>query len=782
MLKILDAGAEYTHKSTAEEDFLEQTRKFFLETYQELNCIGAPKTMTPDEERSVIEEEASDVEIEAPVVESETAAMKFTTLDVEVEASDVEIEALAVESETAAMKFRTTDVEVEASDVEIEAVELETKGSEMEEPAVVVGTAGVSWLFDLVKTAEAGIEDFNETVAAGMLAQEGETTQVEEDPLEIEVEDITSEGVAEAVNIEEEALEVIKSPTAKEKRETLKKIRAEGPGLRDCFVGDLTYFQIFKKHAGYGTLTVEVKAPKAESQVSEWKGAKQTVSCIYNPEIAGKYIINIKWEKEHIMGSPFKIKVDRQIEIFDWTLEIESLADEDETVPFIEIDEVPVEQTEMPAIEIEIPDIEHETTPVEVEPPASGTKRTSLKEKKPGLFLRLFRPAAKIETPADKVETPDVEAEVPNVKNEGQDNEIEELVVESETSTMEIERPAIEVETPDVEAEAPNVQNEGQDNEIGALVVESETSTMEIERPAEEVETPDVEIDLSDVSVELTLVEEEPQAAKIKPFTRFLRLFRPAKFEKPGHQQESVEVETPNVELYRSAVEVEKPSVQVDTPIAEVESPDVEVGRPVVEVETKTLEIETPVVKIETPVVEIEMPTIDYETPAVKLELPDVEIETPNVEIEMPAIEYETPAVELESPNVEVELTLEVEPQAVKIKTFARFLRLFRPAKVDMTADEYETVEVETPNVEFERSAVEVEKKALEKETPIVEVETPNVEIQYDTPIVDVKTPRHVKHKTAGVEIETPDGQDETTNVEFETPAVEAQFYITRVT
>ena len=31
-----------------------------------------------------------------------------------------------------------------------------------------------------------------------------------------------------------------------------------------------------------------------------WKGADRTVNCRYNPEVPGKYTINIKWEDEHV--------------------------------------------------------------------------------------------------------------------------------------------------------------------------------------------------------------------------------------------------------------------------------------------------------------------------------------------------------------------------------------------------------------------------------------------------------------------------------------------------
>ncbi|XP_063687121.1 filamin-B-like isoform X2 [Bolinopsis microptera] len=86
-------------------------------------------------------------------------------------------------------------------------------------------------------------------------------------------------------------------------------IWAEGPGLMDSFVGDQGDFQVFTRDAGHGTLSVRVNGPKDKFRVDMWKGAERTVNCRYNPEVAGKYTINIKWEDEHIKGSPFTIQV-----------------------------------------------------------------------------------------------------------------------------------------------------------------------------------------------------------------------------------------------------------------------------------------------------------------------------------------------------------------------------------------------------------------------------------------------------------------------------------------
>ena len=45
---------------------------------------------------------------------------------------------------------------------------------------------------------------------------------------------------------------------------------------------------------------VRVNGPKDKFRVDMWKGADRTVNCRYNPEVVGKYTVNIKWEDEHI--------------------------------------------------------------------------------------------------------------------------------------------------------------------------------------------------------------------------------------------------------------------------------------------------------------------------------------------------------------------------------------------------------------------------------------------------------------------------------------------------
>ena len=82
----------------------------------------------------------------------------------------------------------------------------------------------------------------------------------------------------------------------------------------DCLVGDQGFFQVFTKDALRGSLSVRVIGPNNKFRVKTWKGGRRTVNCTYNPEVAGKYTINIKLEDHQIKGSPFSINVRKRPE------------------------------------------------------------------------------------------------------------------------------------------------------------------------------------------------------------------------------------------------------------------------------------------------------------------------------------------------------------------------------------------------------------------------------------------------------------------------------------
>ena len=178
---------------------------------------------------------------------------------------------------------------------ETPAEEHETSNSEVKDE-----TTAVEALKD-TDTPNGGIEDGTTSEVADNEEKplEEDTKKAKVETLMVEVEDLIVDVGAEAANNEGE-------------KEEEEKIRAEGPGLMDCFVGDLGDFQVFTKDDGLGSLSVNVKGPKPKSKLNKWKGTKRPVSCKYNPKVAGKYTITIKWGKnckDHVKGSPFTVQV-----------------------------------------------------------------------------------------------------------------------------------------------------------------------------------------------------------------------------------------------------------------------------------------------------------------------------------------------------------------------------------------------------------------------------------------------------------------------------------------
>ena len=112
---------------------------------------------------------------------------------------------------------------------------------------------------------------------------------------------------------------------------------------------------------------MRVKGPKGKPRKGKWKGAKETVTCRHKPQVAGKHIIKIKWENEHIKGSPFKIQVRNRpaIETPADKIQVPAIKFESPTVEIkaaVEI-KAPTFESETPNIEPEDPDLEFETPP-----------------------------------------------------------------------------------------------------------------------------------------------------------------------------------------------------------------------------------------------------------------------------------------------------------------------------------------------------------------------------------------------------------------------------------
>ena len=90
------------------------------------------------------------------------------------------------------------------------------------------------------------------------------------------------------------------------------KVKAFGPGLNSCKVGDLGEFSMDTKDAGLGTLLVRVHgvkdAFKVQLEIPDEKNPR-LVKAWYSPTEPGDYVTIIKWEGVEIPGSPFEVKI-----------------------------------------------------------------------------------------------------------------------------------------------------------------------------------------------------------------------------------------------------------------------------------------------------------------------------------------------------------------------------------------------------------------------------------------------------------------------------------------
>ncbi|CAH1264987.1 FLNC [Branchiostoma lanceolatum] len=86
------------------------------------------------------------------------------------------------------------------------------------------------------------------------------------------------------------------------------KVQAGGPGLERGEVGQLSEFTIWTREAGAGGLAIAVEGPaKAEINFEDRKDGSCGVS--YMPTDPGEYQVSIKFNDDHIPGSPFSVDV-----------------------------------------------------------------------------------------------------------------------------------------------------------------------------------------------------------------------------------------------------------------------------------------------------------------------------------------------------------------------------------------------------------------------------------------------------------------------------------------
>ena len=84
------------------------------------------------------------------------------------------------------------------------------------------------------------------------------------------------------------------------------RVHAGGPGLERGVQGQPSDFNVWTREAGHGSLAIAVEGPsKAEVEFKDRKDGSCHVS--YVVEEPGEYSVGIRFNDQHIPGSPYKV-------------------------------------------------------------------------------------------------------------------------------------------------------------------------------------------------------------------------------------------------------------------------------------------------------------------------------------------------------------------------------------------------------------------------------------------------------------------------------------------
>lgn len=87
------------------------------------------------------------------------------------------------------------------------------------------------------------------------------------------------------------------------------KVKVSGSALKEGKTQTPNSFSVDTREAGYGGLSLSIEGPsKAEIQCLDKPDGTLDIS--YKPTEPGTYILNLKFADNHVVGSPFNIKVD----------------------------------------------------------------------------------------------------------------------------------------------------------------------------------------------------------------------------------------------------------------------------------------------------------------------------------------------------------------------------------------------------------------------------------------------------------------------------------------
>ena len=88
-------------------------------------------------------------------------------------------------------------------------------------------------------------------------------------------------------------------------------VKVSGPGLQDGYIEQEAKFNIETQNAGSGKLSVNVEGPKGGFKINldRHPDEERTILARYDPQHAGTYVVDIKWERVPVPGSPFTVSI-----------------------------------------------------------------------------------------------------------------------------------------------------------------------------------------------------------------------------------------------------------------------------------------------------------------------------------------------------------------------------------------------------------------------------------------------------------------------------------------
>lgn len=95
-------------------------------------------------------------------------------------------------------------------------------------------------------------------------------------------------------------------------RPNAKKCKADGPGIQETGVeiNKNTWFDVHKKGAGRGDLSVHIKGPHGTEEMKQENIERDLDHFTYTPTQSGEYVITIKYGGDNIPGSRFRVQVE----------------------------------------------------------------------------------------------------------------------------------------------------------------------------------------------------------------------------------------------------------------------------------------------------------------------------------------------------------------------------------------------------------------------------------------------------------------------------------------